>query len=194
MQCGPRMLVLSNGFWSNYCGTIENLSRIPCITVKILQKTLTKEKTNKTVFDWKLRIETGEKQLFFESQSLRVGSVKTAYCFFLQIFTIETGGTKRVVVSGYDNFKHLLITHAGVTSMRGTQSRSDEARERLKNKPGKVCSWEWWMAAFAEIIWIICSLVHNLRIQSIFCICLQIMLSCIQYHNVHVILLLVRGK
>lgn len=57
-----------------------------------------------------------------------------------QIFTIEFGGYKRVVVSGYDNFYKLLVKNADHTSTRCPDSLGPYVVEVVSREPGTICS------------------------------------------------------
>ncbi|XP_067950726.1 cytochrome P450 2B9-like isoform X1 [Watersipora subatra] len=55
---------------------------------------------------------------------------------FGNVFTIQLGGHKRVVVSGYDNFNKLLIKNAQYSSTRSAKALSSLNTELAKHSPG----------------------------------------------------------
>lgn len=54
----------------------------------------------------------------------------------MQVFTIVTGGKHRIVVSGYNAFKELLLKNGAITSVRNTDGRSPDLRESARLAPG----------------------------------------------------------
>ena len=57
----------------------------------------------------------------------------------MQVFTYRVGGNTRVVISGYQTIKELLVNNADYTSNRSTKSMSKVIQEYASNgMPGKL--------------------------------------------------------
>ena len=55
---------------------------------------------------------------------------------FLQIFTFEFGGSKRIVISGYDEIHGILVKNADISSNRSVLSLSKSGRYNVLETPG----------------------------------------------------------
>lgn len=56
----------------------------------------------------------------------------------IQVFTVETGGSKRVIVSSYEVFRELLIKNGGITSTRDTLGLTKYLQKVYKQEPGEL--------------------------------------------------------
>ena len=66
--------------------------------------------------------------------------VTGAHCIFtlLQVFTVEFGGTKRVVISGYHVMQDILVKQADNSSLRTTNSLPKSYTKIAKKHPGNL--------------------------------------------------------
>ena len=55
---------------------------------------------------------------------------------YTQVYTIDVAGSKRVVISGYDNFHNLLVKSADYTSTRSTASMTKVIQDAARDTPG----------------------------------------------------------
>ena len=53
-----------------------------------------------------------------------------------QVYTVQFGVTKRVILSGYENMRDVLIKHADHTSLRTTQAMPKNHTEISNKTPG----------------------------------------------------------
>ena len=51
----------------------------------------------------------------------------------MQVYTIDVAGSKRVVISGYDNFHNLLVKSADYTSTRSTASMTKVIQDAARD-------------------------------------------------------------
>ena len=65
--------------------------------------------------------------------------VKSYLYYSTKVFTVETGGNKRVIVSGYKIFRDLFVKNAAFTSVHNTQGRDKALQQRFKYAPGDNC-------------------------------------------------------
>ena len=66
-----------------------------------------------------------------------IHNMKLYYSIF-QVFTFEFGGSKRVIISGYDTIQNVLIKNADYSSSRSVNSMTKNIRTIAAETPGKV--------------------------------------------------------
>ena len=57
---------------------------------------------------------------------------------YFQLYTIEVGGTKRVVVSGYNTLHHLLVKNSEYINSRSAKAMPDRMVKSVAKTPGQV--------------------------------------------------------
>lgn len=67
---------------------------------------------------------------------------QSGYTIFLlfnslfQVFTVEFGGAKRVVISGFENFQEILEKNADYSSNRTTKTMPQNYADIARERPG----------------------------------------------------------